>query len=65
MGQFLVNFIINVVIIFLMKGKRVFQIYPEVRGMCPELPRSGSHGDVWARWSRGVVFNTTPNESVA
>ena len=64
MGQFLVNFIINVVMIFLC-SERVFQIYPEVQGMCPEVPRSGSNSDMWARRSHEVVFNTTSNEGVA
>ena len=65
MGKFLVNFIKNVVMILLLQGKW-YSIYTQgVRGICSDLPRSGSHSDMWARWSHGVVFNTTPNEGVA
>ena len=65
MGKFLVNFIKNMVMILLLQGAKVLHIYRGVRGICLDLIRSGSHSDMWARWSCGVVFNITPNEGVA
>ena len=55
----LINFI-NVAMVWIIKEKGNSKYTQRVRGICLDLLRSGSHSDMWARWSREVVFNTTP-----
>ena len=44
----------------IIKGRVDFKYTRGERGIYPDLLGSGSHRDVWDRWSRGIVFNTTP-----
>ena len=55
----LVGFI-NLVIIWIISKDGDSRYTTKVQGICPDSQSVVTHEEMWAEWSHGGMFNTTP-----